>query len=276
MAEIVGGLLMPHDPMLFTDRDAGPAATIERIDAAYEQAAQRLAAMEPTIVVVAGADHYLLFGPDCLPQILVGIGDVDSPLERLPGLERTALPTNPDFARHLHHQASTDGMDWAVAKNFVADHAIGIPYHVAVKATGAAVIPVYLASGVEPLLPLRRAALAGCVVANAVASWDTDDRVAVIGSGGISHWVGLADMGRVNSDFDQQILEHVRTGDLDTLTALSDHEILSEGGNGGLEIRQFAFAMAATGGTADIIDYIPAPEWITGLGFAELHPRRAA
>lgn len=275
MAEIVGGLLMPHDPMLFTDRDAGPVTTVERIDAAYAEAARRLEAMKPTVVVVAGADHYLLFGPDCLPQILVGVGDVDSPLERLPGLERTALPTNPDFARHLHRQASNDGMDWAVAKNFVADHAIGIPYHVAIKATGAAVVPVYLASGVEPLLPLHRAALAGRVVANAVESWQTDDRVAVIGSGGISHWVGLADMGRVNSDFDEMILQHVRTGDLEALCDLSDEDIVAQGGNGGLEIRQFAFAMAATGGAADIIDYIPAPEWITGLGFAELHPGRA-
>lgn len=276
MAEIVGGLLMPHDPMLFTDRDAGPTETIERIDAAYREAADRLTRMDPTIVVIVGADHYLLFGPDCLPQVLVGIGDVESPLERLPGLDRVALPTRHDFARHLHRQSSTNGMDWAVAKNFVADHSIGIPYHLCVKDTGASVVPIYIASGVEPLIPIGRAALAGKVVADAVESWETDDRVAVIGSGGISHWVGLSDMGRVNSEFDRHILDCVRAGDVDALTALTDDVIVEQGGNGGLEIRQFVFAMAATGGTAETIDYVPAPEWITGLGFAELHRKDVA
>lgn len=52
---------------------------------------------------------------------------------------------------------------------------------------------------------------------------------------------------------------------------LSDEEILRDGGNGAMEIRTYACAMAATraaGGT--VIGYEAVPGWVTGMGFAEL------
>ena len=46
-----------------------------------------------------------------------------------------------------------------------------------------------------------------------------------------------------------------------------------EGGNGALEIRNFVAALCALPGSdGEVIAYYPVPEWITGLGFVELHP----
>ena len=47
----------------------------------------------------------------------------------------------------------------------------------------------------------------------------------MIGSGGISHWVGTAEMGRVNEAFDREILDYAVRGDTAALAALRDDYI---------------------------------------------------
>jgi protocatechuate 4,5-dioxygenase beta chain len=60
-------------------------------------------------------------------------------------------------------------------------------------------------------------------------------------------------------------------GDVDGLIALPDDYILAHGGNGALEVKNWICAMAALGNArASVIAYEPVPEWITGIGFAEL------
>jgi protocatechuate 4,5-dioxygenase beta chain len=49
--------------------------------------------------------------------------------------------------------------------------------------------------------------------------------------------------------------------------------VLREGGNGAFEIRNWIVAMAAMPRFhGEVICYEPIPEWITGLGLAELKP----
>ncbi len=78
-------------------------------------------------------------------------------------------------------------------------------------------------------------------------------------------------MGKVDAEFDQEILQHGVNGDLKALCSYSNEEILRRGGNGAMEIRTFAVAMAAVpNATGEIVAYEPVPEWVTGLGFLEL------
>ncbi|MFI6369037.1 hypothetical protein ACIBG0_40745 [Nocardia sp. NPDC050630] len=275
MAELVGGFLVPHDPMVLTDPEAPAEAVRERIAEAYAEVARRVADLAATTLIIIGTDHYLLFGPGCLPQALIGSGDVDGPLERLPGMRKRRFPDNKALARHLVSHGHRTGIDWAVADSLTVDHSVAIPYFRIDADAELAVVPIYLACGVEPLLPLRRAAQIGQNLKAAVESWDGEERVVVIGSGGISHWVGTGDMGRVNEKFDRMILDLVAAGDVQTLVSFSDEYILENGCNGGQEIRNFVAAMAALGPcTGNVIAYEAVPEWITGLGFAELVPSR--
>ncbi|TYK46862.1 protocatechuate 3,4-dioxygenase [Actinomadura decatromicini] len=277
MGTVVGGFVLPHDPMMLTHPDAPPADVRDRVHAAYAEVARRLAALDPTTVVIFGTDHYILFGPGCLPQLLIATGDLDGPVERLPGLRRGPLPDNAPLARHIAAHGHRNGVDWAVAPTFTADHSVVLPYQLVAAPLELPLIPVYLACGVEPLLPLPRAARAGEAVREAVEAAGPDERVVVIGSGGIGHWVGTAEMGRLNTGFDRKVLDLVAAGDTEGLAGLDDAEILAEAGNGALEVRTFVAAMSAVGPCrGDVIGYEAVPEWITGLGFAELVPLEAA
>lgn len=277
MSKIVGGFLVPHDPIMFVAPDAPSPAQREAGWGAFKTCAERLAALKPTTVIVVGCDHYMLFGTSCLPSYLIATGDVDGPIDALPGLSRGVLQNNERLANHIAEFGFDNGFDWAVARAFTVDHAVAIPDQLIVQPLRAAgaevkVIPVYLACGVDPYIRMRRAAELGDLIRRAVEADGQDERVVIIGSGGISHWVGTAEMGRVNPEFDEEILGYAERGDLDGLCALKDDYILANGGNGAMEIRTFACAMGALpGAKGEVIAYEAVTEWVTGLGFVQLH-----
>lgn len=279
MGKIVGGFLAPHDPVMFVAPQAPAQDIRDRMWNAFEHCSQRLQALNADAVVVIGSDHYMLFGTGCLPAFLIGTGDVDGPLDQLPGLRREAIPAHEALASFIASHGRANGLDWAVARALTVDHAIAIPDQKIVKPARSPqrslpTVPVYLASGVDPYITLRRAMQVGQGIRRAVEAFDDDVRVAVIGSGGLSHWVGTAEMGQVNEAFDRRILDFALRGDTEGMASLSDEYILSEGGNGGMEIRNWLCAMAAAGSfTGELIDYEPVPEWVTGLGFVQMHIR---
>ncbi len=273
MASIVGGFIMPHEPGVFYMPKEKWNDAQKRVRAAYEAVGKRIGELGATSVIVIGADHYVLFGPGCLPSYLIGIGDVSGPYERFPNIAQGDIPNNTALALHIAQYGRAHGFDWAVAKTLRVDHSIGVPARLCALSNDSVkgVVPVYLASGVEPLLPMRRAHELGRMMGDAVKAWPAEERVAVIGSGGISHWVGLPEMGKVNETFDRWVLDCVTRGDAEAMLKLSDAEVFEQGGNGAWEIRNFLCMMGALGDQpGSIIAYEQGPQWVTGLGFAEV------
>ena len=283
MGKIVGGFWMPHDPVMFVAPDAPPQAQRDNVWGAYEVCARRMAELDATAAIIVGNDHYILFGTQCLPRYLIGTGDVDGPIEGLPGLKRGVVNNHQALARHIVAEGEEQGIDWTVARSFTVDHAFAIPHQLTVQAAermlGRSIptIPVYLACGVDPYISFKRAAELGRQIRAAVESFDADERVVIIGSGGISHWVGTVESGRVNEAFDREILAHGVNGDLAALCAYADADILERGGNGAMEIRNFACAMAAVpDARGEVVAYEAVPAWVTGLGFLQLFSRESA
>lgn len=277
MGKIVGGFLVPHDPVMFVAPEAPQESVAQRMWGAFATCAQRLAQLNATSVVIIGADHYMLFGTGCLPQYLIGTGDIDGPIDALPGLRRGVIPDSQKLASFIAEHGKDNGFDWAVGRAFTVDHAVAIPNQLIVEPVRAqgqriGTIPVYLASGVDPFIKMQRAIALGGAIKAAIEASPEDERVVVIGSGGISHWVGVPEMGKVNEVFDREIMDYAVRGDLAGMGALTDEYILANGGNGGMEIRQWACAMGTMpGAKGEIIDYAAVPEWVTGLGFVQLH-----
>jgi protocatechuate 4,5-dioxygenase beta chain len=277
MAQLVGGFCVPHDPLILGAKQAAESGQAERVFAAFEHVRQRIAQLGADTVIVIGDDHYAMFGPGCMPSLLIGIGDLEGPIEPWLGLERGPVAHNPALAEHIMRYGFAHGFDWAVSKTLSLDHSTMVPIHLAVPA-GTRVVPIYLSVGMTPLVQGKRCIELGRMIGRAIAEYEGADRVVILGTGGISHWVGMADMGRVNVDFDRRILGLVERRDMQALAGLSDEAIIDEGGNGALEIRNWIVAMAALdpGYDAKVLAYEPVPAWITGLGFTELAVRDAA
>jgi protocatechuate 4,5-dioxygenase beta chain len=272
MAQIVSGFLMPHDPLMPAMPNAPPIAQRDVCMAAFGTITERLRAHQIDTVVVIGDDHYTLNGPYCIPMAMIGIGDVEGPLEQWLGIPRAKIENNEALATHIMQYGLKNGIDWAVSKTLVVDHSIAVPVHYAVSPVpGVRTIPIYINSGIEPFITSRRAYEIGQSIGNAIATWSGSERVAIYGTGGISHWPGMAQMGRVNEDWDRKVMGLIEAGDVEALIAMSDEEILRDGGNGGLEIKNFICAMGALRGwRGELIAYEAVTEWVTGCGYMEM------
>ena len=273
MAQLVGGFLMPHLPTIPSGALLDDEAVRGRVYGAFDQITQRLKELAVDTVIIVGDDHYECFGPHCIPSCLVVTGDVNvSDHVELLGMPKGLLPNHPALARHIVETGYDDGIDWAFAKYLGVDHSIAVPWTMTAKQVpGIRVIPVFINAVVMPVIRSRRAQQLGASIRRAVDAFPGNERVAIFGTGGISHWVGGPGMGRINEEFDHKILQMAEAGDIEGLIALPDQTVLEEAGNGAIEIKNWIVAMAAMPEARCItIAYEPVVPWITGCGFAEL------
>jgi len=270
MASIVGGFCVPHDPLITGAPDAPPPGEAGKVLKAFERVRDGIRALDADTVIVIGDDHCAMFAPNCHPQIVIGVGDLEGPIEPWLRIERRAVQNNTPLAEHIMNFGFDHGFDWAVAKSLSLDHSTMVPIHLAVPA-GVRCIPVYISSGMTPLIQGKRCRQLGEMIAQAVAAWPGGERVVMLGTGGISHWVGMADMGKINVEFDRRVLDLVGRNDIDSLAQMTDSHIIDEAGNGALEVRNWIVAMSAVPRLrSQVMAYEPVDAWVTGLGFAEL------
>ena len=74
MAELVGGFLMPHNPMLTVAPDAADPSQKQVIFDAFQAIAAKVTELQADTVIIIGDDHYTNFGPHCIPTCLVYCG----------------------------------------------------------------------------------------------------------------------------------------------------------------------------------------------------------
>jgi len=273
MATIVGGFLLPHVPLVAAHPDLPPPEKRQAVGAGFAHLSRRLDELKVDTLIIVGDDHYTIFPPRCLPRCLIGIGDVEGPVEPWLGIERQVLKSDPGLAHHIMSFGFDNDVDWAVSKSLLVDHSIMVPYHFSKsRANGGqrSVVPIYLSCAVEPLLSSRRARTIGTIVGEAIRTYKGARNVAILGTGGLSHWVGMARMGDVNEEWDRRVLELVQARDLEALVAMKDEDIIREAGNGALEIKNWIFAMAAMGNMRPhLVGYTAVQEWVAGFGFVE-------
>jgi hypothetical protein len=116
---------------------------------------------------------------------------------------------------------------------------------------------------------LRRCIAWGKMLRQAIDSYPDDLRVAVLGTGGLSHSIGEPTMGEIDEPFDELCIDLFKNADDDALAAGLE-KALATTGNGAEEVRDWVIVHAAAGSKGfDLIDYTPIPEVYVGCGMAE-------
>src|SRR3954452_18318019 len=134
-------------------------------------------------------------------------------------------------------------------------------------------VPIVQNCAVPPLMPVRRAYEFGKALGEAIRSYDGLQRVAVVGAGGLSHWIGNPRVGDIDEEVDRWFLERLERGELDQVLDIPEDELVLAG-NGSHEIRSWvAVAGAAGGGSSRTLAYEPVYPWITGMAVAQWEPR---
>ena len=151
------------------------------------------------------------------------------------------------------------------------DHGIMVPLNFMTPRYDLPVIPVNVNCQGPPLTPLARAYEFGRALRRACDA--QPERIALIGTGGISHWPATPDSGVINEAWDREFLARFLANDREALTSYTDEETLRDAGQGGFEIRVPRGRRRHRGATGNLMFYAPIPIFAVGCTVATMTMR---
>ena len=232
--------------------------------AEFRAMGEALAASRPDALIVVAAEHFANFFLDNMPAYAIGMADhYDGPIEDPGwlGIAKTRVPGNAELSQRLIREVMAT-VDVAFAEEWKFDHGIMVPLHFLTPRFDLPVVPVNINCQGPPLSPLPRAWAFGEALRRACDT--APERIALVGTGGISHWPATPDSGKVNEAWDREFLDRWARGDRAALLAYSDEETYRDAGQGGFEIRTLIAVAAAAGGRGTVSFYAPIPIFSVG------------
>ena len=243
-------------------------AEVRARDALYAHFARMRDAIEaerPDALVIVAAEHFANFFMNNMPAFAMGMAEYyDGPIEdeKWLAIPRTRIRGNARLSRRLIASMLRD-VDLAYAEEWKFDHGIMVPLHFLTPRYDVPVIPVNINCQGPPLTPLTRAWALGEALRRACDA--VPERIAIVATGGISHWPCTPDSGKINEAWDREFLRRWSRNDRDALVSYTDEDTYREAGQGGFEIRTFvAAAAAANGAKGEIWFYEPIPIFAVG------------
>ena len=279
-------LLAQADPALAKEID------IEVRRARYDRCQDALAVLRaelgearPDVAVVMGDDQRELFREEGIPTFALFLGeelmDRPPPPEVMAGYpssiqaamwamhstEPTPHPAAAGLSRHLADELTQADFDITAFTTQRDDRSIGhaftFPrYRLGLPAT-TPIAPVFVNTYYPPnVASAPRCYQLGQVVGRAVVSWPEPLRVAIIATGGLSHFI-------IDTELDQRVLDALRTNEHDSLTSLPRQQFRS----GTSEILNWIMAAGVLDGagalahlTATVVDYVSGYRTPAGTG----------
>jgi hypothetical protein len=273
-------LLAQADPAI--EQELAPAVwdvKYQRCQQAIDALTARLDKAQPDIAVVIGDDQREMFKDDGIPAFACFTGTelVDLPpsgeaLERMPkGIRAASWAAHgdhpaghqiaSDLSSHIAEQLARDDFDLTVFTKQPAGrtlgHAFTFPRYRLGLPPATPIVPVFVNTYYPPNVPsAARCYEFGRALRRAVESWPTPAKVAVIASGGLSHFV-------VDEELDHRVLDGIADRDAAILGSLSRDQLRS----GTSEILNWIVAAGALENLAPtVVDYVPGYRTPAGTG----------
>lgn len=242
--------IMSHGPGMTARADRADPAVREPFYAALGEMRQALEQSQPDALIVIAAEHFANFFMNNMPAYAIGMADeYEGPIEdpewlRIP---RRTIPGAANLSRRIIGEVMKT-VDVAYGEEWKFDHGIMVPLSFLTPRFDLPVIPANINCQGPPLTPLHRAYEFGRAIR---AACDVvQERVALVGTGGISHWPATPNSGKINVDWDREFLNRWTRNDREALTSYSDAETLRDAGQGGFEIRTLTAVAGACEGNA--------------------------
>lgn len=266
MGEIVAAVGTCHTPYLFT---RPPDENPEQLDLcvrAMQELGTVLDETKPDVVLFFGSDHVETFSVSCIPSFAIIAGN--RAFATFAGRDYD-LPIHREMAEDLLDQLITrHKFDLAYSEDAELGHAFAIPFEYVLGGRNIPVIPFFTNVYVPPLPTPQRCAALGHAVAEVIKG--RRERVAVVASGGMSHFPGTVKYLHPEFDFDRWLVAQMEAGNADALLGMSQSQ-LDEVGN--TEMLNWAVMYGAIGSRpGELIEYIPT--WHHGLCMMRFLPER--
>jgi aromatic ring-opening dioxygenase catalytic subunit (LigB family) len=267
---LVFAAIASHAPGITGRAHLADPGVVREFHDAYRALAERLEAARPDALVIVAAEHFANFFMNNMPAFAVGMADrYEGPIEDPQWLKigRTQIPGNARLSGRLIREMM-QSVDLTYAEEWKFDHGIMVPLHFLTPRYDLPVVPMNINCQGPPLAPLHRAWALGEALRRAADL--VPERVAVVGTGGISHWPATPDSGKINEPWDREFLRRWECNDKSSLLSYSDEETYRDAGQGGFEIRTFIAVAAAAKGRGSLKHYRAIPPFAVGCTVADM------
>lgn len=273
MARIVGGLGTSHIPAIGNAiaRDLFDDPYWKPFFDGYPPAQQWVKEQDPDIAIVVYNDHGLNFFLDSMPTFAIGAAPEYQNADEGWGLKPLPpFPGDPEFSWHLIDSLVNDEFDICMCQEMLVDHGMTVPLSLfwpKREEMRVKTIPIAINAVQHPIPTAARCYKLGLALGKAIRSYPKDQKVVVLGTGGLSHQLDGQRAGFINKEFDEMALEKI-VSDPEALTRYSIAELVELAGTQGTEIIHWLVMRGALGDDVTLLHknyHIPISNTAAGM-----------
>ena len=183
-----------------------------------------LEASRPDVLIVVANDQFVNFFFNNIPTFFVTLADeVKGQFTR----HKFDYRGHKELARTILKAGLERGIDFSYGEYVELQHTQVVPLYFLLPEPKIPILPIYVNTWVDPIPTPRRCYQVGELlreVANAQR-----ERIAILATGGLSHFPGSPRIGEIDTQFDHKLLEIMRDGKGRTLADYSLEQILQAG-----------------------------------------------
>lgn len=274
MAELIWGLATSHVPSIGSAMDRGKTQDPywKPLFDGYQPARDWMARHRPDIVLVVYNDHANGVDLDIIPTFAIGTAERYQVADE--GFGRRPVPDvvgAPDLSLHLVQSLMDEGFDLTVFQQLDVDHGLTVPLSIFCPDPGdawpCAVVPLLVNVIQYPQPTAARCYALGQAIGRAIAGFDSDVKIAIFGTGGMSHQLAGARAGFINPTFDHMFLDAIEN-DPQSLAALTREDYITQAGSEGIELIMWLVMRGAMQPTIQLVHstyHVPASNTAAAL-----------
>lgn len=266
MSQIVAAMATCHAPQLLSRPPDEKPEQLDASIAAMRELGKILDETRPDALIFLGSDHLETFSQTCVPTFALIAGA--SAVAEFAGhtYERRI---HRGLADHLLNGLVRSDFDIAYSEDALLGHTYAVPFEYLLGERDIPIVPFHTNVYMPPLPSTRRCQALGKKIVELLEG--RRERVAILASGGMSHYPGTYKYSDPDYDFDWWLIGELEKGNVDALLDLSVEQ-LDETGN--TELLSWCTLLGAIGPQpGELLQYTPT--WHHGHGMMRFLPARA-
>lgn len=252
MARIIAGIGTSHVPAIGVAADQGitDQPYWKPLFDGYGPVRAWMEKNRPDVAIVVYNDHCVAMSPASIPTFAIGVGDEFKPADE--GWGPRPVPVvkgDSDFAWHLAESLIVDDFDLTIMNELEVDHGLTVPLTITCGQPAewpCKVVPLEVNVVLYPQPSGRRCFALGQALGRAIASYEKDLKVLLLGTGGMSHQIHGERAGLINREWDTAFLDDL-TANPQRLVDLTHVDYMRDAGAEGIELIMWLIMRGALG-----------------------------
>src|SRR5499426_4776369 len=204
---LVGAFACPHTPQLLARPETEDGDLVLRVHAALARVKRRLQACRADAIAIVAGDHVEAFFLDAVPALAVYVG---TECAGTFGRYGYRFPIHEPLARTIVQGGIERGFDLFYTQEAPLDYAFYVPLHFTMPEPRVPIVPLYVNVYLPPQPTPRRCYAWGRTLRTILDA--RPERVALMVSGGLSHFPGTDRYASPDFEFDRTLLAALTEG----------------------------------------------------------------